>query len=362
MAKKLKNSKNEVNSDIEGKPYLNLELYRVKPTDNYEPPIKMLTQTIKGKSYTIGTLGNISMVIGKAKARKSFLINMMITTALAEGVSYGMFQCDAPDDKRKVLYLDTEQSKDMVWRAVNRVCKQLEISNPNMETLALRSINPRQRLEVVEAAIEKTDGVGLVIIDGISDLVTSINDEEQATNLSSVLMRLTEEYNIHIMTVLHTNKGDNHARGHLGTYFQNKAETTIEITVNEHNKDISNVEAKYSRDEEIIPFAIRINDIGLPIIEENFSTAAKKDKPKKGDISQEALWKVLNQAIIGGKGLQYGELIENFKGGYLKVMNDTIGDSIIKHLIAKAVLEGVLLKDDEPTYAIYTLGTENIEG
>ena len=43
-------------------------------------------------------------------------------------------------------------------------------------------------------------------------------------------------------------------------------------------------------------------------------------------------------------------------------MNDTIGDSIIKHLIAKAVMEGVLLKDDEPTYAIYTLGTENIEG
>ena len=81
----------------------------------------------------------------------------------------------------------------MVWRAVDRVCKQLEISNPNMETLALRSINPRQRLEVVEAAIEKTDRVGLVIIDGISDLVTSINDEEQATNLSSVLMRLTEE-------------------------------------------------------------------------------------------------------------------------------------------------------------------------
>ena len=75
---------------------MNLELYRVKPTDNYEPPIKMLTQTINGKSYTIGTLGNISMVIGKAKARKSFLINMMITTALAEGVSYGMFQCDAP--------------------------------------------------------------------------------------------------------------------------------------------------------------------------------------------------------------------------------------------------------------------------
>jgi hypothetical protein len=81
MGKELKNSNEKVDKE---KPYLNLELYRVKPSDNYEPPIKMLTQTINGKSYTIGTLGNISMVIGKAKARKSFLINMMITTALAK--------------------------------------------------------------------------------------------------------------------------------------------------------------------------------------------------------------------------------------------------------------------------------------
>ena len=162
------------------------------------------------------------------------------------------------------------------------------------------------------------------------------------------------------MTVLHTNKGDNHARGHLGTYFQNKAETTIEITVNEHDKEISNVEAKYSRDEDIVPFAIRITEEGLPIVEENFiASDKKKTKPKKSDISDNALWLILNYAIIGAKGLQYGELIDNFKVGYLEVMKTTVGRNIAVDLIQKAIMKELLLKNENPTNAVYTLGTEN---
>ena len=356
-------STNTLEGAIKDKPYLDLERYRIRPTDHFEPPIRMLTQTINGKLYTIGTLGNISMVIGKAKARKSFLINMMMTTALGDGVSYGMFQCDAPPDKRGVLYLDTEQSKDMVWRAIKRVSTQLDVAEPNLETFALRSINPRERLEVIERAINESDGIGLVIIDGISDLVSSINDEEQSTNVSTILMRLSEEHHIHIMTVLHTNKNDSNARGHLGTYFQNKAETTIEIAVNEIDKDVSNVEAKYSRSEEITPFAIRINGDGLPIIEENFGGVVKEKKPKKGAISNEAFWEILNYVFIPNQGqkkvLIYSDFVKEFQAGYLKKMGDTVGIGITKSLIMRATMEGYVEKEVRELYPVYTLAPIN---
>ena len=37
----------------------------------------------------------------------------------------------------------------------------------------------------IEFAIENTSDVELVIVDGIRDLVSSINDEEQATKIAS---------------------------------------------------------------------------------------------------------------------------------------------------------------------------------
>jgi hypothetical protein len=41
------------------------------------------------------------------------------------------------------------------------------------------------------------------------------------------LMQWTGEKNIRIQTVLHLNKGDDNARGHIGTELNNKAESLL---------------------------------------------------------------------------------------------------------------------------------------
>ena len=70
-------------------------------------------------------------------------------------------------------------------------------------------------------------------------------------------MQWTDDKQIHIHTVLHQNKNDEHARGHIGTELNNKAETILQVEVDKEDKAISVVEAVHIRDQDFEPFAFR---------------------------------------------------------------------------------------------------------
>jgi hypothetical protein len=105
-------------------------------------------------------------------------------------------------------------------------------------------------------------------------------------------MRLSEEKNIHIIVVLHQNKGDNNARGHLGTEDINKAESTISVTRDAQDSSISIVEAEYCRDKDFLPFAFKIDDRSIPYVlndwqppKEGKRTQSPFDYPKESHIN-----------------------------------------------------------------------------
>ncbi len=237
-----------------------LNALEVRATDELKPPEIAWAQENRNNTAVLGTLGNFSLIIGKAKSRKSFFINIAVSAVLNKGTLLNQFTGRLPLDKRKVLYFDTEQGKYHVQLALKRICKQIAVDVPeDLKVYHLRSKNPSERLEIIEHAIYSTENLGFVVIDGIKDLVTSINDEAEATMIASKLLKWTEEKNIHIVTVLHQNKSDNNARGHIGTELLNKAETVLSVTKNEQDKDISIVEAQMCRNIEPEPFAFEID-------------------------------------------------------------------------------------------------------
>ena len=257
-----------------------LNSLEVKATDELKPPQTAWKQ-VNDNDIVLGTLGNFSLIIGKAKSRKSFFINIAVSTVLSEDVILNQFKGVLPNEQSTVLYFDTEQGKYHVQLALKRICEQINISEPtNLQVFGLRSLKPSERLEIIEYAIYNTPNLGFVIIDGIKDLINSINDEAEATMISSKLLKWTEEKNIHIITVLHQNKSDNNARGHIGTELINKAETVLSVTKNEQDKDISIVEAQQCRNREPEPFAFEINENGLPVIVENFEVRTETNKNK----------------------------------------------------------------------------------
>ena len=93
-------------------------------------------------------------------------------------------------------------------------------------------------------------------------------------------MEWTDKFQIHIHTVLHLNKSDDNARGHVGTELNNKAETVLQVSRSKTDDTVSEVCAAMIRAAEFDPFAFRVNDYGLPEIASGyvFTEPGKKAK------------------------------------------------------------------------------------
>lgn len=333
-----------------------LQKLRVSPTDKIEPP-RAAWKQINENNTVLGTLGNFSLIIGKAKSRKSFFINIAVSTVLSQDAILHQFKGALPPEQSKVLYFDTEQGKYHVQLALKRVCEQIQIKEPtNLQVYGLRSLKPSERLKLIEYAINNTPELGFVIIDGIKDLINSINDEAEATTIASKLLKWTEEKNIHIITVLHQNKSDNNARGHIGTELINKAETVLSVTKNEQDKDISIVEAQQCRNREPEPFAFEINEHGLPVIVQDFEirTETKNSKFDITDLEDFKKFQLLTEVFSKGDNFTYSELRIQIKLAYKNQFSKKLGDNRAKELITCCRNNGWLLQ--EKTKSPYTLG------
>lgn len=89
----------------------------LKVTDTCEVPPEILW--VNGS--TIGTLGNFSASTGKAKSKKTFNVSAIVAAALKndEVLKYSAY---LPPNKRKILYVDTEQSKYHCHKVMERIC------------------------------------------------------------------------------------------------------------------------------------------------------------------------------------------------------------------------------------------------
>ena len=287
----------------------------IRATDTYKNP----PQIIWIDNSTIATLGNFSASTGKAKSKKTFNISAIVAAALANG-SVLNYRARLPEGKRRVLYVDTEQSRFHCHNVLERILKlaglPTGIDCENLDFIGLREYSPKIRLQVVDYALRTNSGYGLVIIDGIRDMMLDINNASESVCLINTLMKWSSVYDIHIHCVLHLNKGDDNVRGHIGTELNNKAETVLVITKDSKDSNISEVKALQIRDKEFSSFAFKINDEGLPEIVEDY-------RPEKSIKSVSSLG--VEQLSIE----QHKEALENaFRGrpimGYENVINALI--------------------------------------
>ena len=127
----------------------------------------------------IGTLGNFSASTEKAKSKKTLNVSAILAEALTNGEIL-RYIAEFPDDKRMILYFDTEQSPHHCQRAMKRALQlaglPLDSYPKNLIFSQLRALTPEVRLELIDNAIANTPNVGLVIIDGVRDLVFDLNE------------------------------------------------------------------------------------------------------------------------------------------------------------------------------------------
>jgi hypothetical protein len=332
-----------------------LEACRINPQDDVKLPPAAILINSEGGQIPSFTLGNFSMVIGKAKSKRTFLVGVLAAAAITGDEIINTVQGTLPDNKRKVLYFDTEQGKYHATRSIKRIADLAGIENPdNLIAYGLRKYDPDVRLELIETGIYQESDVGLVIIDGGRDLLSvGINDEKSATNVTTKFLLWTEEREIHIVVVLHQNKNDLNARGHFGTECVNKAETTASVTECLHERSISVVHCEYCRDIQFADFAFRINSDGLPEACDvpSGNAAQQRSSMRPDDVEDSFHREIIRQIFEDNDQMIYGDFWKSIKQ-IVTQKRSYIGVNRAKDYVTYYVDHGWVKKEERK----YTLG------
>jgi len=224
----------------------------------------------------VGTFGNFSMIAGPPKTKKSFFISMLVSAFLSGKNKYCGDIRGHRNDK-EVLHIDTEQGEWHCQRSFKRADDMANVDHSKKYyTFGLRTISFKERIDFIEYCLtKKYKDIGLIVIDGIADLVSDVNDLEQSNACVQKLMEWSAKYDCHIITVIHSNFGSDKATGHLGSFLMKKTETEIHLEANNVNTDWVTVHCKRSRGYAFNSFSFKVNERGFPeVIEEYYDPLA----------------------------------------------------------------------------------------
>lgn len=334
-----------------------LSASQIRATDTYETP----PQIIWIDNSTIATLGNFSASTGKAKSKKTFNVSAIVAASLA-GKQVLNYRAHLPEGKRKILYVDTEQSRFHCHNVLERILRLAGLptttDSENLDFICLREYSPAIRIGVIDYALRQRKGYGLVIIDGIRDLMLDINSTGESVEVINKMMEWSSKYDLHIHCVLHQNKGDNNVRGHIGTEMNNKAETVLVITKSTTNPDISEVKAMHIREKEFKPFAFTVNEEGLPEIVEHTPEKEEGDKQPSRFTYQDLTSEQHNEALTAAfkekpiKG--FDRMVEELTQAYADIGFKRGRSVIIKMLKYLINEQKLIVKRDNHYYFGYT--------
>lgn len=263
-------------ADLRAEVYL--EQCYVDPNEEIEhPPVAISYgvhsyQTKEGtKTYDtpIGTYGNFSFICAPPKHKKTFLVSLLSAAYLGGDSKRFTGKIKGHRDERCILHFDTEQGKFHAQKVFRRPLDMSKLDNQCYRTYGLRKLSFQERINVIDFAIRQYDNIGLIVIDGIADLVSDVNNIDEANAVVQKLMYWTEVYNCHIITVIHSNWGSSKPTGHLGSALQKKCETEIHLEKNEFDNTIIDVKCKSSRSRAFDNFSFFVNDYGLPEVTDN---------------------------------------------------------------------------------------------
>lgn len=286
-----------------------LRPYWLDPREDYPEPYYMLEYN----GVPFSTIGGIQAISGQKKNGKTFVLAQLMAAILGNGTERteqylpGLRVPERTIDylghEPRVLYVDTEMEKlnsARVLRRVHWLCDwDLKTPQERFSVLWLKNM-PRdgqeeahvRRYRLILAAIDSVKP-DIVFIDGIRDLLSSINDEQTAVKILSELSSLAEDRHMCIWNALHQNPRmnsdgeDSKMRGWTGTELGNKvSDTLISIKTKTANGVTFTVKQQDARGKDIDDWKFEVTDdagnLGVPKIISNPGDS-RRVKPEHDD-------------------------------------------------------------------------------
>ena len=210
------------------------------------PPPVVPVYSVKGTP--ICTPGNLTAITAQVKSGKSSWLAAMMASAMTSDPQADCFGItSANPDGKALIHFDTEQAPQDWDSLLRQACRRARIEQPPpwlvsycITGLSVADVALAVAVGLADAAAE-FGGVHSAMIDGVGDLVASVNDEEQSLALVSSLHGDAINHSCPVIGALHFNPNSDKSRGHLGSQLERKAETNLRL-----DKDENEVITAYS--------------------------------------------------------------------------------------------------------------------
>lgn len=289
-----------------------LRPYLLDPREDYPEPYHILEYN----GVPFSKVGGLAAISGQKKNGKSFVLTQLMAAILGSGNNRvqrflpGLLVPDRTieylreirkDDYYlpRVLYIDTEMEKlssAKVLRRVHWLCDwDMRQPENRFSVLWLKNMPAndqvkayKQRYDLIRMAIEAIQP-DVVFVDGLRDLLASINDEESITQILNYFGGIAEDRNMNIWMALHQNPNrkndddDAKMRGWAGTELGNKvSDTLVSIKSKTANGVTFTVKQQDARDKDIDDWKFEITDdagkLGIPRIINSGANLPSKSK------------------------------------------------------------------------------------
>lgn len=282
------------------------------------PPAKA-EEVISAGDVPLGTQGNILCITGGEGTGKSNYVAALIAGAVIKDNqaidTLGVSVRPNPDNKAVLLY-DTEQSEVQLFKNVSNLLKRAKLKEKpeELRAFSLTGMSRKERLQAIVQSMDKYhyeyEGIRLVVIDGIADLVLSANDEAESIRIVDELYRLAGIYKTCIVCVLHYVPNGLKLRGHLGSELQRKAAAIVSIEL-DSEPSISVVKALKVRDGSPLDVPLMQfswdKEIGMHIY------IGEKPREEKEKRKEKELAVVAREIFISQKHLTYIDLCDRIQ-------------------------------------------------
>lgn len=202
----------------------------------YIPTNEQPIISLKGRKVL--SVGNLMGIVSKSGTGKSQLCEAIASKWVdAEADAFG-FDVQHPDNKYDALYIDTERSRNDSHRGYMRIAKRINdnyVMGNNIHNLKYISFKCIPTVDERKKAVEcllNTDSIGLLIIDGITDLMLSVNDEDKSIELLNWLTALADTKDLAVLMTIHSSPSsvEDKPRGHIGSEIYRRAESMWKLT------------------------------------------------------------------------------------------------------------------------------------
>jgi hypothetical protein len=291
-------------------------------TDIKQPPPVI---TIQGK--TILTAGNFITISGLPKSRKTTFMQFFIYSAFTQNVHFDIHVNIDPNNK--IILIDTEQSIYDFSRQTSYLKYLLRSKKlpDNFNAYLFRQYEPEVILNSIYLIV-KEHRPKILFIDNLTELVLNPNDMAESKKVIQFLKKITFEFDLCIVNLLHLSKSNNLTLGNLGSYADRAAQSVLKVTLDKETQSSTLEPVMLRSDSFFNPITIIYDQDKKDYINTDIEVKTKSSKKFiLKDLTDQDHYNRLGAIFATVTELSYNELVEEIKRIY------GIGTNIAKQQI-----------------------------